>query len=314
MLVMPQANGSSYSPFTSGTWTSAGSRNGSALLDSLIKAVQADGLLAGGARARRATRGRVGVSGFSSGGGAALRCFASNPSRTHDLYLFDPNDLEPGSQNALRIVSWVQQRGRRVRFIGGMHCSAILTTARACAEAIGVAPETLIDGRNDHRPGESARDMSVVVLPTSAAFFDRSSDYRAAFVFPTGPLLTPLGAPHEGRLSTLKSIHLAPPSAAGEVHVTDAHGAVESFPGFSTEEVAASLYFTYIIHADAHEHAPGFRTCCNEVRSRRGAGIPFPYSLRHQWTVFGGQSRGDHHDASFRGYLQICLETSGFAR
>ncbi len=312
MLVMPQANGGDYSPFTRHAWTAAGSRNRNALLDALIQAVQADGLLAGGARARRTARGRVGVAGFSYGGGAALKCFANNASRTHDLYLFDPNGLTQGSSHAQEIQTWVQSPDHRVRLIGGMHNRQQLAVASDWLTALGAAP---LDASNDHIPGEAARDMSVVVLPTSSEFFARSRDYAAAYTHPTGPLVTPAGASRQGALSLREAIHFAPHVADAPVQVTNARGATEAFPNFSFEEVSTVLTFQYNA-ARAHDpgRTPDFTARCHAVRRRSGPGIPYPDALRHQWTVFGGQSRGDHHDASFRGYLQICLETSGFAR
>jgi dienelactone hydrolase len=312
MLVMPQANGASYSPFTSSKWTASTGANSDALVASLIKAVQADGLLAGGRRARRVARGRVGVAGFSFGGAAALACFSNNRRRTHDLYLFDPNGLTQGSSHAQEIQTWVQSPDHRVRLIGGMHNRQQLAVASDWLTALGAAP---LDASNDHSPGEAARDMSVVVLPTSSEFFVRSRDYAAAYAYPTGPLVTPAGASRQGALSRREAIHFAPHVADAPVQVTNARGATEAFPNFSSEEVALSLTFEYdAARAESPSRTPDFTATCHAVRRRSGAGIPLPDALRHQWTVFGGQSRGDHHDASFRGYLQICLETSGFAR
>lgn len=46
----------------------------------------------------------------------------------------------------------------------------------------------------------------------------------------------------------------------------------------------------------------------------RSGGIAPPYGGRHQWCVYGGQGTSTTYDSTFRGYLQICLETSSFAR
>ncbi len=317
VLVMPVANAGSYSPFTGASWTLPHGHSGASLLASLLKAVQADGHLAGGARARRTSTGHVGVAGFSFGGGRALSCFRHNAPRVDELYLFDPNGFAPGDADQRAVAAWVRAPGRRLRLIGGMHCDGLATFAREAVAALGADPSRHVDGDDDRAPGADARDRSVVAMPTSSRFFLRSRDYHAAYARRDDPQLTAADAAHPGTLSRHAGYYLAPDAAGHRagVRVEERREGASSPPqaldGFSVDEAAWCLSLECIY---AGARVPTLENACHTMRAPRRGSIPAPDWMRHQWTVFGGQSATHHHDDSFRGYLQICLETSGFKR
>ncbi len=83
-----------------------------------------------------------------------------------------------------------------------------------------------------------------------------------------------------------------------------------ALPGFSLQEAT-----TYLTHWPFRESRASFlRRYFEALRHVGDRGLRTPLGLRHQWPVFGGESDGPTHDGTFRGYLQILLDESGFAR
>ncbi len=297
LFVMPLPNGYAFEPFHSSAWTHTEGRRPSPLLDSLLRAVHSDGRFAGGSHTPRVHRGRVGVAGFSFGTESAIQCFRENAANVREFALFDPNFFLPGDAAQTKTLAWLAGNpDRRLHLFAGAHHHKLLAF-RALARAHAV-------------PG-----AQVLMRPLAPDFFFNSADYKAAHARATDPQITHEGDEREGAFSAEKKLYLHQSSELRTPRfvvrlpngqLSDTH----ALPGFSLQEAT-----TYLTHWPFRESRASFlRRYFEALRHVGDRGLRTPLGLRHQWPVFGGESDGPTHDGTFRGYLQILLDESGFAR
>lgn len=297
LFVMPLPNAWAFEPFHGSAWTHTEGGRPAPLLDSLLKAVHSGGHLASGAHTPRVRRGRVGVAGFSYGTEGAIRCFHANAANVREFALFDPNFFLAGDAAQTETLAWLAGNAdRRLHLFAGAHHHKLLAF-RALARA------------------RSVPEAQVSMRPSAPDFFFTSDDYKAAHTGATGRQITREGEEPEGRFSADMGLYV---HESSELRVprfivrlsNGEHSEVHAMPGFSLHEA------TTLITSSPFDQtsSSSLRRYFDGLRHQTDSFIPEPLPYRHQWPVFGGESDGPTHDASFRGYLQILLDESGFAR
>lgn len=316
LLVLPVSNGGAFSPFTNRSLTH-GDRAPS-LLDALVTAVYADVHGFATEHPPRAGVRRVGIAGFSFGGGAALESFHANKTRVGDVILFDPENLG-GSAHELR--AWATQPDHRLRLVGGMHLGAMRDLAHGVEGALHANPlATTADA-------EAVASRSVLLWPAREDFYERSADYVHALQRRDAPLVGWLDAPERGTtFPWLAAAFVAPdarhPHGARLRCLRPAeHGTHDCvLPGMAPHE--AEYYFVSLAESHraqcfANNYEPEAHevfTAAKQTLERDQRHGTYPQAIRHQWTVMGGESDGPTRDGSFHGYLYRCLVTSGLGR
>lgn len=300
------------------------------------------------------TPGRVGLAGFSLGGARCLEAFERNHARVAELYLFDPNDFGEHSPHHARVAAWTRAREHRLRLVGGMHLPELLDYARGTLglaldgshdrrpEPLSTDPSAMMLPTSRlfwHR----SVDYSRAYLGPESPWLTLQTATRPGLVSAaTGVHLAAL-APRADETELPLHVELA----NGEtLDATAGHFAAPELGFVMSKEVATSARYREL-SAQLRTASRGTERY-EELRQRRNdldtgwpvwttdratssadfreridhlqrlppgqhEGIPAPSSLRHQWVVCGGQS-ADGTAATFKGYLQICLETSGFTR
>lgn len=300
------------------------------------------------------TPGRVGLAGFSLGGARCLEAFERNRARVTELYLFDANDFGDESPHHAPVAAWTRAREHRLRIIGGMHLPALLEYARGTLglaldgshdrrpEPLSADPSAMMLPTSHlfwHRSADYAR----AYLGPESPWLTLQHAARPGLVSEaTGVHLAAL-APREDETELPLRVELA----NGEtIDATAGSFAAPELGFVMSKEVARGAQYREL--TAQLRAAPRGTDTYEELRQRRNdldtgwpvwpadratssadfgerishlqhlppgqrEGIPAPASLRHQWVVCGGQS-ADGTAATFKGYLQICLETSGFTR
>ncbi len=334
LLVLPASNGGAFSPFTNRTLTVGD--HGPSLLDALVTAVYADVHGFATEHPPRAHAGRVGIAGFSFGGGAAIESFHANRTHVDDVMLFDPEHLDGRATRELR--AWATQPDHRLRLVGGMHFRALRDLAHGVEGTLHANPLAAT------ATPDVVASRSVLLWPARNDFYETAQDYVRALQRPDAPLLGWLDAPERGTTFSWLGTVLVPPDAR-HLHGTrlrclrpaepppaphdapERHGRTPAphhpesvLPRMAPHE--AEFYFVGIAEsqredcfARGYEPAPHevFRDA-RQVLERAQSNGTYPQAIRHQWTVMGGESDGPTADGSFRGYFFRCLVTSGLGR
>lgn len=304
-----------------GNYGPAGTSQLPKLLESLVLAAYSRGII-GTANQLGVSVGRLGIAGFSLGGGTAIRAWLDPTvrGRCSELYLFDANDIDTLVRDPRTVRDWLDRDHTRViRMTGALH----LRQALALATAVDAGwPDKLAKADQDPaknppprvwcRPGEvafftgrtpgSIYGWAFQVPPDPAHPRDRST-YPAT---PPGLAVTPASSP----LTSRSGIVFTDAGTASTVTVALADTPAKTVPmnGVSAVEVSGFAAFS-LRDSQGAVHTIGELRKFADAASRL---LVLPTNVRHQWAICGGQgdpSRGD----GFEGYFFLCLRDSGFA-
>ncbi|MFO0548317.1 MAG: hypothetical protein U0271_08025 [Polyangiaceae bacterium] len=259
--------------------------------------------------------GRLAMMGFSHGARIAMSALRANSAAVHEAYLMDP----PNAGELSGLSSWAGLAGRKVRLIAGDFLE-------------GMRGSGLVPTNSDPLALDTG-DRSL--WPAGSAFFRRSQVYRKAFLGGTPPaplLLAPLGG--HSAISDASHFYVTPNTDEDHLSITallaDTNApVVRELHGYANCEIATGLGIVGAWNAGndvsglprrqlAFTNSLGTvtlppRTEGDVDRALHGIRRFFAngYARRHQWPVYGGQAPSDD-PAHFKGYLQLCLEHSGF--
>lgn len=307
------------------------------LLEDLVLAAYSLGRI-GAANKLGATVGRLGLAGYSHGGGAAIKTWLDPTVRRRcsELYLFDANDVEVLLNNQREVQAWLREGNARV-----LRMIAALQLGRMVDLAGRIDPQW----RDRMRRADEAKDPKKVAPPavwcrpggtdywTGAT---AGSIFAWAFWPPPDPAhprdrktytaMPPALAeqPAAGDLSSRSGVALTGPgSGSGTEVAAGSSSARARLDGISPAELAG---FTGSFWLE-QEPPPGTvrngkdmagftRTASNLLRfgERPGAAhkADIGHGVRHQWAICGGD--GDPtRGADFDGYFFQCLRDSRFA-
>jgi hypothetical protein len=295
----------------------------------LVTAMQASGVLPG-----RKVLSSVAIAGWSSGTKTLSRWLADTSKEepefnalVEEAYFFDGR----GDTKQTLVVggvaeTWFKaQLGRRLRLLGtGNTESESLTLAKRLGntEALDQALAA----------GKKPNTKLVRALPGRADYFYSSAIYKRALntakpdiKLEFGKVGTVQNAPPEN-VTDESLIFLAASSKVGgrvgsfvQLSFDDGFGNAKKtkIPGFSVEEAASILHFVLLPTPRPLGTDQGFvfnltefnnlmrRLVDSEVKGEEDRLA----RLRHPWSVMGGELR----NGTFVGYLQFCLEQSGFS-
>lgn len=251
--------------------------------------------------------GRFALAGYSRGGLAALDCFAnfSNRSFIDELYLFDPGQFPDSLQSVAPFQQWLDgapARFRLLRMIGGgfQHGRMLAFAASLARQDATCFPATATAWFTDpsYQIGLSPAGTPLVFTAAGspAAPGTASGDtgiFTRSFTAGTSTVPSRLVLTGAGQRFTLLGV--APEEAASivRVHALDTVNAARTPPLPPGTAVTAATFAGVMAKIRANEDA--------KEPDRIQA-------IRHEWTVFGGADFGN----GYRGFLQQCLELSGF--
>jgi hypothetical protein len=248
---------------------------------------------------------RLALAGFSAGGWRALETLGrpGNGGHVKEFYAFDPASFG-GFTSSLK--SWFKTGGKKLRLLAG-----------------GYQQERMIQLASD-----LGNSPDATVTPDSVDYWYTDALYKQAISRP-GSLehFDPVGAtPASGSPTKASNIFVKQYDVAARkftLEWTDpgtSKATDKTFPGgkaMPSHEEAASLVRWHLINKYNGDvpitKLTGFNTVFARVTanddddnepSRLG-------SIRHEWTVCGGTGAADRQ-AGFKGFLQLCLEQSGF--
>ncbi|MGE0709163.1 MAG: hypothetical protein AB7N76_19605 [Planctomycetota bacterium] len=309
-------------------------------LDALLATLQTtpsqsgSGTVLGVGQSAPLRRGRLGLAGFSFGGAACLSSFGAISQHVDELYLLDPANLK-GSEG---ISTWWRKPGRRLGLIGGFF---FLGTFRGMARQLtaakakdGLDSEVHLfprDGgdRFHHDVDGFSGSMTYPFALTAPGHvplamsdqFELDPDGQPQRDEKRQPILT--GPPPAGSLSALSGIFFVRhelPDGFTQVVVGGRTPTGQPFevraPRTALPELVARAQIDW---AADPANAPPPLTSRAALARWVARGLLEPPGLeagdigtiRHQWPAVGGE--GDvHRGPGFKGYLQLCLERSGF--
>ena len=276
---------------------------------------------------------RLAVGGFSSGTATLAKWCAGLDSAgelaqlVKEVYFFDGRDDTRAALVAGGSVElWFKQgKDRKLRLIGTAYTEreSILLAARL---GNSTALDVVLDARSTASPS------NVCALPGRFGYFHTSSYYQAAFSLPSPSVLLRFrqrdpktGAPQIPTSPTpdmtartricIESERVATKLNEGGVTLSfDDRGLrhEQQLKFMSNVEAAALLHFQVMSFSpvgSSLSNGTDFLTVMKQLPQSRDEHEKVRIlKLRHPWSVFGGAPR----NGTFVGYLQYCLEESGF--
>jgi len=304
----------------------------SELLLSLARALQAEKHVANNTYTPAFFQ-RLAVGGFSSGTKtlanwcAALDSAGEFARLVKEVYFFDGrSDTRAALAAGGPVELWFKQgKDRKLRLIGTAYTEreSILLAARL---GNSTALDLVLDA------GSAAPVSNVCALPGRFGYFHTSSYYQAAFSLPSPSVLLRFrerdprtGAPRIPTSPTpdmtartkicIESERVATKLTEGGVTLSfDEQGVRydEELTFMSNVEAAALLHFHVMSFSpvgSSVSDGKDFDTVMKQLRQSKDKDEQVRIlKLRHPWSVFGGVER----NGTFVGYLQYCLEESGF--
>ncbi len=249
---------------------------------------------------------RLAVAGFSLGGPAAMGTVMANSDHVHEAWLMDPTHAGAVSQlsqwAALPVTGGGQPR--KVRLIAGDFGDALRGSGLAPVNSDELALDT----------GDRT------VWPAGDGFFRRSNVYKHAFMAgsPLAPLtLAPVGG--HSPMSNVTHFYVTPNTDDDHFSVTatlmgNGTPVRRDLPGYANVEIAVGLGYvghSFVDSSGAATLPPHTERDVDNALHAVKRIFNDGYARRHQWPVVGGQSPNDD-PSGFKGYLQLCLEHSGF--
>lgn len=245
---------------------------------------------------------RLGLSGFSAGGGAATAAWSALrkvESRLKELYLFDPAGAPAGSD----IAEWLKaDSDRRACFIGGQYYQKMATLADAI----------------------KAKGASALLLPPSADYYSaRGTPWGASQSLldkNLNPDMGTLTTPGESEQPLSKSSRVSLSKLSPLTLRADAIAVERTMD--ATRIDAAGVVRAWQV--GQNQHKPGEQAV---VTAKDFDALLYKHGevldMRHQWSVgggFGNPARYPYGDAdpakvggeTFLGHLHACLRGSGF--
>jgi hypothetical protein len=312
IFVSPLPHGSDYGHAGTALWPD--------LLKSLITALWAESDI-GQSVSQGLLLGRTAAGGFSFGGltvfsmlAAALSLPSPGPGKPqpdplHELYLFDCREFTDVDQ--ANVKRWFAKGGKKLRMVGGglFHAKMLALAAQMNASDASVIPSGADDWLTDnlYRAGVSFHkfDPSSAIGPTTGSV----SDFTGLFLVGPG---APKGTVLEGR-----------DRSSGTV-------GTQTVANFGSEELTAAA----MLYNDSFRALPRPNGLDKEFAKHKPPETPPPVPLdskanfprlltalegrckaiRHQWSVVGGRDSAAKTDrvATFKGFLQICIELGDF--
>ena len=299
-----------------GDFFAAEGQGGLLLLDRLVRCLWADGHIAQD-HAGDVRIGRLALAGFSHGGEALFQTLAANTAAVgqakrggppvkpvDELYAFDPNTFTP---NRGLLERWFRTGGKKLRMLAGAFENATMfSLSRALA-----SPDATVQPPND----DYWRDDPL---------------YRASMQDPVTPeLFTVATAPAApaGSLSARTGLFFVNHDARGvalEGRWVDARGhdhrATRNVAGYAHAEAAAVVQFRTmplgtVAFPLANEAALN-KVVAELLHEDPRNNETLVRTARHEWPGMGGEDSAGATDrgATFKGFLQLALERSGFLR
>lgn len=233
---------------------------------------------------------RLAIGGFSLGGDHALEVWEANQTLIQEVYLFDPGQGIPQSG---ALLSWLNgDPGRKLELI----CPAFSSQA---AEALA----SRLPGRINARATNSAyfsRDLAYLMALNSEFTMPGSrSAGRATIV---SNIVMDSDSPPPNQTITLRGAG----TADGKSVTRTIAGVTPSEAAVFVEGVLAPRFLAPLADSTVMDVAKVLDGITNNDPGRQQ---PRQLDHRHSWAVMGGERLPG---STFRGFLQICLEESGF--
>jgi hypothetical protein len=307
-MFFPMPHVTSFGAITTSRLTRpAGNPSGVSILDHLLRSLWADGSLSPSASAAPTIK-RLALGGFSLGGDICLASWNANLEQVDELYLFDPGKGIPAS-----VAPWLTaKRDRRLRMMG---CAYSETNALGIAASLAKSGATAAANWSN-KPGDPlfwygpayARALSDPSISNNIdSLDDAQSPPTTTATKKSNVFMTSFHTDNPGAAKANVQLFLtakwpgqtgAPPSSQAT--------------GIGNAEAAAYLRYRIIDEfnaAHAVTSVAQFNTVCRHLQVNDfNEEQPRTAAVRHEWAVIGGEERGQ----AFVGYLQLCLEGSGF--
>jgi hypothetical protein len=279
-----------------------------ALLDAVIRTLWSDSHV-GQSLASGVTLGKTAVGGFSFGGDELFVMFnqvvpppkdnpkakaVKNSDKIDELYLFDVNGFDAHTAD---VTAWFKTGGKKLRMVGGM----LHTSMLALAKTLGSPDATVKPDKADfwqtndlYQDAVNLDEFSPSTAATPNAFSSKVRMFESTRTRGNTAVVL------EGRDAKGKSV------GTGEIllcSTREAAGMIEVIPLTPKKSVPKGCPISIIPVKTADDLTNNLNVARFTVKW-----------VRHQWAVCGGDDSTNRRDrgTGFKGYLQQCLEQSGF--